>query len=173
MIWWCFFKFWLKEIMPKSFRYCSRIYDRNWFTLFYMIKFVARPGQEPDLCIMNTALKLRCSKCDVEWCVGQEPAWKRFFALSVSRDNEDVFSKSIRKRFLDQTWEDVCRECLDLEELCNCTYFGEKNPPTYWPIGDMEGRVWETSIFFKGGLNNFWDKIKKRSILLLFLSHLS
>jgi hypothetical protein len=37
----------------------------------------------------------------------------------------------------------------------------------------MEGRVWETSIFFKGGLNNFWDKIKKRSILLLFLSHLS
>jgi hypothetical protein len=33
----------------------------------------------------------------------------------------------------------------------------------------MEGRVWETSIFF----NNFWDKIKNRSILLLFLSHLS
>ena len=34
-----FFKiFWLPEIMTGSFRYCSRIYAWNWFTLFYMIK---------------------------------------------------------------------------------------------------------------------------------------
>ena len=30
--------FWLPEIMAGSFRYCSRIYAWNWFTLFYMIK---------------------------------------------------------------------------------------------------------------------------------------
>jgi hypothetical protein len=33
-----FFLFWLPEIMTGSLLYCSRIYIRNWFTLFYMIK---------------------------------------------------------------------------------------------------------------------------------------
>jgi hypothetical protein len=67
---------------------------------------------------MNAALKLRCSKCDVEWCVGQEPAWKRFFALSVSRDNEDVFSKSIRKRFLVDINTKIKTSKMSIHYLC-------------------------------------------------------
>ena len=37
--WWhLFLIFWLPEIMTRSFRYCSRIYLQNLFTLFYIIK---------------------------------------------------------------------------------------------------------------------------------------
>jgi hypothetical protein len=35
----------------------------------------------------------------------------------------------------------------------NAVYFEEKKSPTYRPIGEMEGRVWEASKhIFKGGL---------------------
>ena len=37
----------------------------------------------------------------------------------------------------------------------------KKNPPTYWPIGEMEGRVRETNIFLRVAL---WRKITKVKI---------
>jgi hypothetical protein len=44
--------------------------------------------------------------------------------------------------------------CSTLKEpdlWMNAVYFEEekKNPPTYRPIGEMEGRVWETNIFLR------------------------
>ena len=62
------------------------------------------------------------------------------FPLLISRDNEDVCSKSIRKIF------DV--------------YFEKKkkNHPTYRPIGEMEGRMRETNIFLRVGCYMYLQK---------------
>jgi hypothetical protein len=70
---------------------------------------------------------------------GYRNLWREVPILFQNLRSELVYTfkwtKSVARLWRNQIWE--------------CTLKEKKNPPTYWTIGEMEGRVRETNIFLR------------------------
>jgi len=164
--------------MTRSFRYCSRTYFQNWFTLFYMIKICCSTWAGTNICV----------KWMQHWSFTAVNVMSNGVLDNHQRGAADtIFSLSI----LDWTWEDVREGYLDLKELPTyscitcfwilsfihfnvrvpfvgleigvfavCFYcliwypnFGGINKSCYLPTPWRNGRlVWETNIFLRVAL---------------------